>query len=134
MTHDAHIQTALSAACAFGRRQYDARVKYRDYDCTNALRAIDEMYKSPPPAPHPTPQPAPSEVQVIGGGNSLTGKIKWLLENKGALTRVEMAEQIGVEVHSVAGICNALLRNGVVQFAGRGAGAKFSLVGKAVGA
>jgi hypothetical protein len=64
---------------------------------------------------------------VIGGGNSITGKIKWLLENRGAMTRDEMAMAMGADVNSVTNIVASLRNKKVLSVEGFGNAAKFSI-------
>ena len=126
---DAHVQAAFQAACAFGRRQYDERMRWRDYDCSKAIRALNEMHNAHAPV---VKERLTTESLVIGGGNSLTGKICWLIENHGAMTREELAHRTGADLLSVFSIVAFLKNKRVLQSTGRGASATFVL--KAVSA
>jgi len=116
--HDAHVLTALQAAFEFGRRQHDERKRWQDYDVSNAIRALATGREVLPVAPSHSHQP------VIGGGNSLTGKIKWLLENRGVMTRAELDKELNADISN---LCSILKSRGEIDIDGRGVTAKVSL-------
>lgn len=114
MTHSAHIQTALEAACKFGRRQYDNEQSI-ELSLKRALAAyrkfIGEIETNP-------------EFQLvkpaIGGGTSLEGKIKWLLENEGEMTSPAIAAKLNAKVETIRNVAHKLCLAGVIQRKSRG--------------
>jgi hypothetical protein len=109
MTHSAHIQTALEAACKFGRKQYDERTRFKDYDVSNALAALSIMGGDKCEA-----------VATIGGGTSIAGKIKWLLENEGEMTSPAIAAKLNAKVETIRNVAHKLCLVGVIQRKSRG--------------
>lgn len=112
MTHTAHIQTALEAACKFGRKQYDLA----HHDCSRALLALAEMDQSRTPRRSQTA--ATTATTVVGGGNSLLGKVIWLLENNGPLTRREIGDRL--QLSGIRECIYQLTKQGRVSVQGRG--------------
>lgn len=117
--HDAHVQTALQAAFEFGREQYRARTKWAGYNVSRALLALAATMPMMPEVRSQKP-----EVSVVGGGNSLTGKIKWLLENRGAMTRAELDKELNADISN---LCYILKSRGEIDIVGRGVTARVSL-------
>lgn len=126
MTHTAHIPQspgeshldsvqAMHAAFLIGRAEYDARMKWKDYDVTNALRALAETSNNQ----QRTPNIQATRV-VVGGGTSLEGKIKWLLENEGEMTSPAMAFELKARVETIRNIASKLVMNGVIHRKSRG--------------
>lgn len=126
MTHTAHIQTALEAACKFGRRQYDLA----NHDCSRAVLALAQMNQSRTPrreqadrrsqtaATTDARQSQTAATKVSGGGNSLSGKILWLLENNGAMTRREIGDRL--QLSGIRECIYQLTKQGRVSVGGRG--------------
>jgi len=124
MTHTAHIQTALEAACKFGRRQYDLA----NHDCSRAVLALAQMNQSRTPRREQADATAEGRrsqtaattatTPVVGGGNSLSGKILWLLENNGALTRREIGDRL--QLSGIRECIYQLTNQGRVTVHGRG--------------
>jgi hypothetical protein len=125
MTPTAHIQTALEAACKFGRKQYD----HANHDCSRALLALAEMNQPRTPRREQTAATA-ATTPVVGGGNSLSGKILWLLENNGPLTRREIGDRL--QLSGIRECVYKLTKQGRVTVHGRGNSARVTFVSREV--
>ena len=80
---------------SLGRKEYNRQ----NYDVTKALVA---MQTKPLRINQTTTAP------VIGGGDSLLGKLHWLLENEGDKTASGLAERLNMDVRKVAVACSKL--------------------------
>lgn len=125
MTYSAHIQTALEAACKFGRKQYDLA----NHDCSRAVLALAEMNQSRTPRRSQTAATT-ATTPVVGGGNSLSGKILWLLENNGSLTRREIGDRL--QLSGIRECIYQLTKQGRVSVQGRGNAAVVTFVSREV--
>jgi hypothetical protein len=124
MTHSTHIQTsivpqgrneehrdsaqAMQAAFLIGQRQRAARMKMASYDVSNALAALSRIGEKR------------EVVATIGGGTSLAGKIKWLLENEGEMTSPAIAAKLNAKVETIRNVAHKLCLVGVIQRKSRG--------------
>jgi hypothetical protein len=114
MTPTAHIQTALEAACKFGRKQYD----YEQSIELSLKRALAAYHKFMGEIEiNPEFQPV---KPAIGGGMTIAGKIKWLLENEGAMTSPAIAFELNAKVETIRNVAHKLCLAGVIQRKSRG--------------
>jgi hypothetical protein len=131
MTYSAHIQTALEAACKFGRKQYDLA----NHDCSRAVLALAQMNQSRTPRREQADRRSQTAATtattpVVGGGNSLSGKILWLLENNGAMTRREIGDRL--QLSGIRECIYQLTKQGRVTVHGRGKATVVTFVSREV--
>jgi hypothetical protein len=95
---DAHVLTALQAACAFGRETYlaDQRNLARENEIELALKKALEAYRKFSAEVASSTDLEPATPVVIGGGSKLTGRVLWTLQNHGAMTTKQLSAFLGI--------------------------------------
>lgn len=86
----ADYQVSLEAACAAGR----------------AVAALEKFYAPSKPA---------VQAEVIGGGDTLAGRIRWLLENRGPLNAEQLSQLLGANPILVRRSCSDMSGTGAIR-------------------
>lgn len=86
----ADYRAALADACAAGR----------------AVAALEKFYAPSKPA---------VQAEVIGGGDTLAGRIRWLLENRGPLNAEQLTQLLGANPILVRRSCSDMSGTGAIS-------------------